>query len=112
MDDYQPVEIKQNRGPMLEFEGRLLCATSFPVHAKGMTIDLELWETRGGSMVAASFSTPDNGEARTLGEARVIGPGPDEQARRFAAMDQFEWNDRARSMVRKQLKWKLSRTIA
>lgn len=110
--EYEKVEIAQNRGPRLLFDGRLLASTSFAVPAKGLTIDLEIWQTRGGSLVAANFSSFDNGTGREFGEAVVIEPGPDEQARQFAVMDQFEWSDRARSMVRKQLKWKLSRQVA
>lgn len=42
--------------------------------------------------------------------AAVIQPGEDEQARRFACMDQWDWHDRARSMVRK-LGWSLRGTV-
>lgn len=133
MDDYEKVEIVQHRGPVLAFEGKLLASTSFPVPAKSMTIDLEVWETRGGALVAAVFSSLDDGKGRQFAEAVVVEPIPpvhplpfnpnrpisreidlveeamasNRQQMHFAVMDHFGWSDRARSMVRTQLKWRL-----
>ena len=102
-DEYEPVKISQTRGPRLEFEGKLLCEDdSGPV-------SLEIWQTRGGAYVAVT-EAPMRGDQMDT-RATVVEPG-EEQAMRLAVMDAFDWENRARSMVRKQLKWQLVQEVA
>ena len=144
MDDYQPVTIKQNRGPMLEFEGRLLASDTFEVRRDGTKLTMEIWETRGGALIAVTRGEAmQGGEVRDIVEAKVVERarfpltlgsqdrvevryGSDglyingelvtetvnRQAMHFAVLDHFDWSDRARSMVRKTLKWSLKMRVA
>lgn len=110
MDDFTEQRMVQSRGPTIEFEGRLIASDSFNLksgHPSKMT--MEIWETRGGALIALtrSESLDDDPQWRPITIATVVEPGPDESERRFAIMDAFDWEDRARSMVRKQLKWRL-----
>lgn len=106
--DIERVKIKQSRGPQLEFEGRLLCSTEWD--ARDSRMRLELWQTKGGSLIPVTIGSPGYEGAREIVTAAVVEAG-DEAEMRFAAMSQWDWTDRARSMVRKRLGWKLTLVV-
>jgi hypothetical protein len=85
----KPVKIKQNRGPTLKFEGRLIASTE--------------WEARD------SLMTFDDGRGDYV-SAGVIEPA-DEDEMRFAVLGFWDWTHHARAMVKK-LGWSLVREIA
>ena len=101
-NEYEPIQIKQTRGPTLRFDGRLLAENT------GGPVELEIYETRGGALVAVS-----EGEMRGGIDTRacVVEPCDDEQAMRLAVMEFFDFDNRARTMARK-LGWRLVREIA
>lgn len=127
---YIEAEIKQNRGPTLRFRGRLLAVTEWTTKGHDIAhMKIELWETRGGALIPVTRSEFDDGR-RSLVSATVVEPvkpgapiangdgtwrygseADGEAAMRFAVLSHFDWNDRARSMVR-ELGWKLVREVA
>lgn len=111
-DGFERVEIKQNRGTVLEFTGKLLCDTVFDTRRGDLRIELELYLTQGGAFVAVSHSNPIGREGREFSDAIVIPREEDEMAMRIAAMDFWTWEDRARSMVVKSLGWGLREEVA
>lgn len=106
--DYdEPHAIKQSRGPTIEFAGKLLASDEFTTKGRDpMKIRLEIWETRGGALIAASYSEPADREGFEDARAEVVEPSENAQAMRFAVMGFFGWDNRARSMARK-LGWSL-----
>ena len=132
--EWERVEIVRSRGPKLEFTGRLLADHEFQTRGRGPTFDmtLEVWETKGGAMIAASYGEPAGG-GREIVEATVVKPiyrydldthyqtaaladgdpsqSLDAQAMRFAVMDAFDWTDAARTMATKRLKWSLREEV-
>ena len=102
-EEFEPVTIKQDRGPTLKFTGLLIAKTEFDMRSGG-AMRYEIWETAGNALIAVSET---NRETRAV----VVEPG-DEFDMRCAVMDFFDWENRARSMVRDQLKWKLVREVA
>ena len=132
--EWERVEIVRSRGPKLEFTGRLLAEHEFQTRGRGPTFDmtLEVWETKGGAMIAASYGQPVDG-GREIVEATVVKPiyqynldthyqtaaladgdpsqSLDAQAMRFAVMDAFDWTDAARTMATKRLKWSLREEV-
>lgn len=124
---FGPVKIKQSRGPTIEFEGRLLASTEWETRDGQMR--LELYQSRGGALIPVTRTDFEDGR-RALVSATVVEPhkpgdpipngdgswryGSEAEAyaaRRFAVLDHFDWTDRARSMVREQLGWKLTRVV-
>ena len=109
--EYDKIRIVQSRGPTIEAEARLLASDTFEVRRDGTAMTLEVWETQGGALIAVTRGQAmQGGEVREIVAAAVV-PQGDEQAMRFAVMDHFDWSDRARSMVRSQLKWKLKQVV-
>lgn len=104
--EYERVEIDQSRGPRVEFTGRLLADSEFQTKGRdALSITLEIWETKGGALIAASYAAPIDRNGHE--NARVTIVEPDEpQAMRFAVMEAFDWELRARSMAKK-LGWSL-----
>lgn len=102
-EEMEPITIKQDRGPTLKFSGRLIAKTEFDMRSGG-AMRYEIWETAGGALIAVSKT---NRETRAV----VVEPG-DEFEMRCAVMSFLDWENRARSMVRDQLKWKLVREVA
>lgn len=102
----------------MKFSGKLLAETEFRTSG-GMMMIYEVWETRAGAFVAVSRSEHADGggfpDIRALVVEPVIldatapGSGREwvELQRRIEVMDFFGWDNRARSMVRKELGWKL-----
>lgn len=108
---FERVEIVQAKGPTVEFSGLLLCETCFKTKAHdAVRIDLEIWETERGGMVAASYSTLVERDGRENAIVSVIQPSDDAWAMRAKVMDHFKWTDRARSMVRK-LGWSIRQEV-
>lgn len=127
--EFENIEIKQNRGPTLRFSGKLLAEDSHTTKGRDpFEIRMEIWATPAGALIAANYSKPADGSGFEDARATVVEPtifDPendemalsildrlDEQRMRFAVMDHFDWDRRARSMVRKQLKWSLVQEVS
>ena len=109
--EMERVEIVQARGPTVEFSGRLLAETSFAMRrGTALEITLEIFQTQGGALVAVSSSTLPGGRGREDARVTVVPLQDDVHAMRLAVMAAFEWNDRARSMVRK-LGWSIRQEV-
>ena len=102
---YEVVEIVQDRGPTIEFHGKLLGSAEFDTR-KGGRVEMELWQTRGGGIVGI-ITHGDHVSAKAFD----LGDYQGEMALRFAVMDFFAWDVRARSMVTKKLGWSLRKDV-
>ncbi|CDO34026.1 hypothetical protein [Novosphingobium sp. KN65.2] len=101
--EYERIEIKQNRGPTLEFNGKEIASTEFETRGRDpMQITLEVYETPAGALVAISSSVPaDRPDGFEDVRAHVVRPTDDVGAMQREVMEFFGWADRARSMLRK-----------
>jgi len=117
MEELIKTTIRQTRGPKLVFTGQQIAEAKFTTRGREpLSWILEIWETAGGAYIAVTSSLPaerDDGVEDV--RASVVEPsnfGGDRQAMQFAVLDHFEWTQRAKDMVRKQLKWKLTLEVA
>ena len=108
--DWERISIAQMRGPTIEATARLLAYTGFTEKRNGLEILLEIYETKGGALLAISSSTLPGGAGREDARIAVVEPSDDVLAMRYAVMEHFNWENRARSMVRK-LGWSLLREV-
>lgn len=122
--EFARLRIVQTRGPTIKAEAaRLLARQEF--ETKGRTpcaMVFEIYETRGGALIAVSRSTPiefdgfEDVRAVVVDTEAIYSERPalrqaTAQDMHFAVMDHFSWEDRARTMARK-LGWKLNREVA
>lgn len=121
MSDYTKQRISQvNHGETVEFEGQLLCEDRYEYWVRVQRDEEEcfvahqqIWQTRGGNLVAVITKGPENGSGHQDTKIKVVEVAGDEPSidERCAVMELFDWRDRARVMVRRQLKWKLVRKV-
>lgn len=111
-EGFERIEIKQSKGPTLEFWGRELCSDAFETRGRDpLRISMEIYETKGGALVAVSASTPISGDGFESVRATVVEPREDRQAMHFEVLSALDWHVRARSMVTKKLRWSLRRDV-
>jgi hypothetical protein len=112
-DTLKEFSIGQKRGPTIEFTGRLLGDIDFEITSGrgAMKMTLEIYETRGGALVAVSASRLLEEAGFEDVRAIVIPKQDDVQAMQFAAMDFWTWETRARRMVQRKLKWSLKMQV-
>lgn len=107
-EEYERIELVQDRGPTIEFTGKLLCETSFITRGEDpLRYELEIYQTAGGALVCARYVTPEQSRAEPRTDLLVVEREDDVLAMRLAVMEFFKWDLRARSMVRKALGWSL-----
>lgn len=94
--------MRQRRGPAIKITGALIAKTEFEIKT-GVDIRMEVWQTEGVALIAVS-------ETEMEPRAAVIEPG-DKVDMHCAVMDACDRADRARSMLRDQLKWKFVREV-
>lgn len=117
MTEYSLKVIRQTRGPKIRFNGKLIASDY------DGPLDLEIWQSEGGALIPVTI-----GEMRGQDDVRaevIESPTLDgsslmldremkmrDKAMHFAVMDFFNWDNRARSMVKEQLGWNLVREVA
>ena len=106
-EGWERVEVVQQRGPTLGFNGRLLASQEFATRGHDpMRVVFEIWETTLGALVAISETEPAEREGIAVRNACVAKPEGDVLDQRLKVMDHFQFHDRARTMARK-LGWNL-----
>lgn len=105
--DHERVELKQHRGPTIEFTGQFLAENEFVTRGEDpIRVRFEIWQTVTGNLVAVTITEPATRVGFESVEATVVERQDDVQAMRFAVMEHFDWNDGARNMARK-LGWSI-----
>lgn len=103
---WEEVEQPQTRGPTVKFKGRSIAFATAKVRDGEADVSMEIWETPKGALVACSIMSPQRGFEDV--RVAVVEPSEDVPAMRRAVLDHFNWDYRAREMVRDQLGWDLS----
>lgn len=109
-DSYTPQRISPRNGPSVIFQGKLIAGHEWDAGTCDMRF--EVWETPAGAYIAATFWINGDGPNDTESEVSVVDPIEDHFAMQCAVLEHFGWHFRARSMVKKALKWILSREVA
>ena len=108
--DYKPKTIKPSRSAPLRFAGRILAETQWDTK-DGCWMRFTVWETQGGAYVAVIDGDTPGKSDQIHCAATVIKPifdvtgGRDETSMQIATLDAFDWHDRAKSMLKRELDW-------
>ncbi|MFC3174597.1 hypothetical protein ACFOD9_10070, partial [Novosphingobium bradum] len=104
---WERVEFVPTSGPTVEMTARLLAEQEFDTRGElPLSITMQIWETKAGALVAVDETRPLFEDGTPKLAVRICQFSSDAQAQRFAVMEHFAWNNRARSMARK-LGWSL-----
>jgi predicted RNase H-like HicB family nuclease len=109
LSEFGSVTIRCTNREAIRFKGRLIAETEWETRHQS-TMRFEIWETAGGALIGV-IDGDIPGEDKAEVSAHVALPG-DEFEQRIEVMRFFDFHDRARSMVRQQLKWRLVREVA
>ncbi len=116
----EPIKLKPNRSEPLSFKGVSIASTEWDT-ARGEWMRFEIFRTIGGALiVTVEGSIPGADDGKTDLKATVIELEPGEawdgdkppQRMVWAALRALDFHDRARSMVKAQLRWRMERVVA
>lgn len=130
MTDFALKTLKPSKTEALRFMGRLIAEIEWTTRA-GEYMRFEIWETEGGAYipviegsvpgakeklitaeVVERIYKPDTEPYQPDGSYRAPEPDDiDRKAMHIAVLRFFEGHDRARSMIRSQLKWNCIREV-
>ncbi len=116
MSEYIPTKITPDRSAPLRFVGKRVAHTEWETN-RGDTMRFEIWETAGGALIAVREGDGDDGYTDAIVVEPTepwqgVGKGHPPFAMVDAVLTFFQWHDRARSMVKSQLKWRMERLVA
>lgn len=122
-------KLTQSQGPTIKFDGEMIATIDFerPGRGRPVCVSMNVFQAETGEIIAQQLTEPVDGNGYRSSRATVVQapeveirisadlkPGDAEreidQAQQtvyFRVMDFFEWDNRARSMVREQLGWSL-----
>lgn len=109
MDDFNPIRIKQNRGPTLEFDGRLIAEMSTFREGKSAWNENALWETPSGKWVLEIRQCSDREGQMDFVDAHVFDQA-DMGERQIAVMDALNWEFGVQRWAKK-MGWELARRV-
>lgn len=108
--EYEPKTLKPQNREALRFKGRIIAEIEWDI-PRDDWMSFTIWETEGGSYIAVTEGSIP-GTDRSEMTAEIFPPQDDEFERRMAVMQFFRWHNRARSMVKDQTDWRLTREVA
>ena len=104
--EMERVEFVPSAGPNVEFTGKLLAQGRYETGGRDpLSVQMEVWQTQGGAYVAMRCANPSSRDGIKVTEVAVVPAQADALAMRCAVMDLFDWNNRARAMMRKAQDW-------
>ncbi len=128
-DQYDPKTIKPSRGAPVRFKGRIIAETEWDTK-DGCWMRFTVWETKGGAYIAVIDGDVPGKPDQVHCKVGVVEPiyqgepvlGPvveerpgiiihsmerprDETAMQIAVLSHFDWHDRAKAMLKRELGW-------
>ena len=101
--------LKCTHSPNVRFAGRLIAGEAFETRGRdAYSIEMQVWESEGGAWIAFFSSEPLDFDGVRVARSFVSRPGSDDAQRQIDVLAFFDWQDRARTMLRKQLGWKFT----
>ncbi len=108
--EYEPKTLKPSRGAPVRFKGRILAETEWDTK-DGCWMRFTVWETRGGAYIAQISGDVPGKPDQVHCTVGVVEPiydedgERDETAMQIAVLDHFDWHDRAKAMLKRELGW-------
>ena len=111
MTEYQNKTLKPSMGAPVRFTGRIIAETQWDTR-DGCWMRFTVWETRGGAYIARIDGDVPGKPDQVHCKVGVVEPiivsadgERDEIAMQIAVLDHFEWHDRAKAMLKRELGW-------
>ena len=109
-EEYQPKTLKPTRSVPVRFKGRIIAETQWDTK-DGCWMHFTVWETPGGAYITEiagdAPGKPDQVHC-TVGVVEPIMDAAGERddiAMQITVLEQFEFHDRAKAMLKRELGW-------
>lgn len=115
-DQFQPKTLKPSRGAPVRFKGRIIAETQwgtgkFQPGGKECWMRFRVWETRGGAYITEIGGDVPGKPTQVHCTVGIVEPimdavgERDETAMQIAVLQQFDFHDRAKAMLKRELGW-------
>lgn len=111
MTEFQPKTLRPSRSAPVRFKGRIIAETQWDTR-DGCWMRFTVWETRGGAYIAVTDGDVPGKPDQVHCSATVVEPiivnaagDRDETAMQIAVLDHWDFHDRAKAMVKRELGW-------
>ena len=107
---YDPKTLKPSRGAPVRFKGRIIAETEWDTK-DGCWMRFTVWETRGGAYIAQTSGDVPGKPDQVHCSVTVVEPiyddadERDETAMQIAVLQHWEFHDRAKAMLKRELGW-------
>ena len=115
-EPFQPKTLKPSHSVPVRFKGRIIADTQWDTR-DGCWMRFTVWETRAGAYIAAIDGDVPGKPDQVHCTVTVVEPIIDEAGERneiamqIAVLDAFEWHDRAKAMLKRELSWSPVREV-
>lgn len=110
-EEMKPKTLKPSRGVPVRFIGRIIAETEWDTR-DGCWMRFTVWETRGGAYIAQISGDVPSKPDQVHCSVGVVEPiivnsdgDRDETAMQIAVLEAFDWHDRAKAMLKRELGW-------
>jgi predicted phosphatase len=106
-DQYYPKTIKPSRGAPIRTIARIIAEVEWAPSGRnsGTWMRFTVWETRGGAYIAVTEGDVAGYPDKVDVTATVVEPHPDPVAMQVAVLNHFDWHDRAKALLKRELGW-------
>ena len=110
-NQYDPKTLKPSRGAPVRFKGRIIAETQWTTN-EGCWMRFTVWETKGGAYIAQTSGDVPGKPDQVRCSVTVVEPiypsatgERDETAMQIAVLQHWDFHDRAKAMVKRELGW-------
>ena len=103
-EEYQAKTLKPSRGAPVRFKGRIIAETEWDTR-DGCWMRFTVWETRGGAYIAQISGDVPGKPDQVHCSVTVVEPHPNPTAMQIAVLQHFDFHDRAKAMLKRELGW-------
>lgn len=104
MTELTPYRLKQNRGPTVRFHGEVLIEDEWEIRS-GDLMQVAVYRTAAGALIAHSRVERADGAGIPDSRVSIVELDEDEVSMRCAVMDHFAWDNKVRTLLKRQLGW-------
>lgn len=108
--EFQPKTLRPSRSAPVRFKGRIIAETEWDTK-DGCWVRYTIWETKGGAYIAEAAGDTPNKPDQVWRDVTVVEPIVDEAGKRdenamqIAVLGAYDFHDRAKAMLKRELGW-------
>lgn len=102
--EFSPKTLRPSRGAPVRFIGRIIAETQWDTK-DGCWMRFTVWETKGGAYITEISGDAPGKPDQVHCTVGVVEPDPNPTAMQIAVLQEFDFHDRAKAMLKRELGW-------